>query len=183
MKREAKTFNSEIEYTLDFRKVKYPRLEFKTGQLHLVLPLDYKSETEVLKNNKKWIKQKQKTISKAIKDSKNKRLENRSKKELEKLIKKYYNQSSESQEINKFYFRKMKSKWASLSSNKNLTFNTKMRFLPEKLIRYILIHELTHIRERKHNKKFWEIVEKSIRDYKKKEKELFEYWFLINSKI
>ena len=58
MRKEVKIFDSEIKYTTDFRKVKYPRLEFRTGQLHLILPLKYDKERDLLEKHRKWVKQK-----------------------------------------------------------------------------------------------------------------------------
>ncbi|MEA2016621.1 MAG: M48 family metallopeptidase [Actinomycetota bacterium] len=81
--------------------------------------------------------------------------------------------------INKIYFRKMKTKWASLSSLKNLTVNKLMRFLPGYLIGYIIFHEAAHVIEKKHNARFWEIIEKRYKNYRQLEGELFEYWFKV----
>ena len=38
----------DIKYQIDYRSVRYPRLEFKTGNLLLVLPSDYKEDEEEL---------------------------------------------------------------------------------------------------------------------------------------
>ena len=73
----------------------------------------------------------------------------------------------------------MKSKWASCSIKKNLTFNTLLRYLPNFLIKYVVFHEITHLKEKKHNERFWKIIKKEFKDYQKKEKELLIYWFLI----
>jgi len=45
--------NSNIEYTAVRRKVKYPRLEFKTGKLLLVLPENQRSHVEVIEKHRK----------------------------------------------------------------------------------------------------------------------------------
>jgi hypothetical protein len=55
-----KDFN--IEYTLAYRNVKHPRLEFKTGTLLLILPKSYKSEKETLEKYKHWISKKESVI-------------------------------------------------------------------------------------------------------------------------
>ena len=73
----------------------------------------------------------------------------------------------------------MKSKWASCSSDKNISLNTQMKYLPNNLIRYIIHHEYTHLKINKHNKRFWEIVSREYPNYKEKENDLFTYWFLI----
>jgi predicted metal-dependent hydrolase len=81
--------------------------------------------------------------------------------------------------INKIYYRKMTTKWASHSQNKNLTINSLLKYLPGDLINYIIYHETAHNIERNHNDGFWALVSKRFPDYVGKEKSLLTYWFLI----
>ncbi|MBU4491936.1 MAG: M48 family metallopeptidase, partial [Euryarchaeota archaeon] len=75
--------------------------------------------------------------------------------------------------INNIYFRRMKSKWGSRSSKKNLTINTLLRYLPDNLIEYVIFHEMVHLIERKHNERFWGFISGKFNNYKDKEKELY----------
>jgi predicted metal-dependent hydrolase len=101
--------------------------------------------------------------------------------ELKQLISSIIEDISSDLEINihNIYFRRMKSKWGSCSPNKNLTINTLLKYLPYNLIEYVVFHEMIHLIERKHNEHFWKIIANKFDNYKEKEKELFEYWFLI----
>ena len=74
----------------------------------------------------------------------------------------------------------MKSKWGSCSPDKNLMINTLLKYLPRDLIEYVIYHEMIHLIERKHNGHFWKIIASKFDNYGEKEKELFEYWFLIH---
>jgi len=74
--------------------------------------------------------------------------------------------------VNNVYFRKMRTKWASCSNKKNL-------HLPEDLIEYVIFHEIVHLIEKRHNANFWNIILSRFDTYKDLEKDLFEYWFLI----
>lgn len=86
--------------------------------------------------------------------------------------------------FNRFFIKAHKSKWGSCSARKNLNFNIKLAALPDELIEYVVIHELTHLLERKHNRFFWLRVSKLCPDYEEKEKELPKYWFTIhNNKV
>ena len=62
--------------------------------------------------------------------------------------------------------------WGSCSSNRNLNFNYKILFLPERLVDYIIVHELCHLEQFNHSPQFWELVEKTLPHYKELRKEL-----------
>ena len=70
------------------------------------------------------------------------------------------------------FIRNQKTRWGSCSENKNLNFNYKLAFLPERLRDYIIIHELCHLEEMNHGKRFWKLVESISPEYKKAEREL-----------
>lgn len=183
MKKEVKTFNSSIQYVTDYRNVKYPRLEFRTGMLNLILPQNYENEDKLLKVHKTWIMKKQRAINSALNKSKGRKLIKREVKSLKKIVLDYYEQNSHKFRAKKIQFRNMKSKWGSCSSDKILTFNSFLRFLPLSLIQYVVYHEMVHLKERKHSKVFWGNISKKFKNYQSKEKNLFIYWFLVQEKI
>lgn len=173
---------AESEYSVDYRNVKHPRLEFKTGSLLLVLPKSYKSEKQVLEKYRNWIQRKQSVIDRALQDAENRSLnKNRTDSELRKLVQKL-TQSYEKElvtRIDTIYFRRMKTKWASLSQDNNLTVNTLVKYMPENLIEYVIFHELVHSKHgRKHNEEFWKATSKKFKDWTERENELLIYWFL-----
>jgi predicted metal-dependent hydrolase len=170
-----------LEYTVAYRNVKHPRLEFKTGTLLIILPKTGWTPEQVLEKYGKWIKRKQETISKAIQQTTETSLvKTRTEKMLKHLVNRYAEtaQKELNANINKIYFKKMKTKWASHSKNNNLTVNTLLKFLPEDIISYIIYHETAHNIERKHNKTFWNLINRRHPDYRAKEEELLAYWFL-----
>lgn len=177
---------NQTEYTVDYRNVKHPRLEFKTGTLLVILPKSRRNEKDILEKYKKWIQRKQSTIKTAIEEAKVRSLnQTRTDKELRSLVEKLAQnyQKELNTHIAKIYFRKMKTKWASHSHNGNLTVNTLLKHLPRDIIEYIICHETTHSIERKHNEKFWNTIERQFPDYQTKEKDLLTYWFTIQKTI
>lgn len=84
------------------------------------------------------------------------------------------------EEFNKFYgfrynkisMRNSRSRWGSCSEKKNLNFNYKIIFLPQDLLNYIIVHELCHLGEMNHSKSFWNLVEKTIPDYREMRKKM-----------
>ncbi|OYT59267.1 hypothetical protein B6U81_06395 [Thermoplasmatales archaeon ex4484_30] len=177
----VRIYDTEIEYSVSYRDIKYPRLEFKTGKLILVLPKNYGNEKKLIEKYRDWIYRKKLTIEEAKRIARKKKIENRDEKELKNFVKEIVNEYSKEMKakVNRIYFRRLKSKWGSCSSKGNLSFNILLKYLPNELVKYVVYHEITHLKERRHNKKFWEIISKKFRDYEKKEKELLAYWFLI----
>ncbi len=186
MAKRGEVSNQYIDYNVDFRNIQYPRLEFKTGNLFLVLPKNFQDDKTVIKKHEKWIYQKNSQIIDALRKSKGKKLDmTRSKEELNELIKSLIDLYSEelNVNINKVYIKQMKTKWGSCSSKKNLTINSLLKYLPKDIIKYVIFHEMAHIFERKHNDRFWNHINQKFKDYKSKERELFVYWFLVQKII
>lgn len=65
--------------------------------------------------------------------------------------------------------------WGSCSQKYNLNFNYKILFLPENLQNYVIVHELCHLKELNHSKKFWSLVAETMPDYRESRKELKSY--------
>ena len=60
-----------------------------------------------------------------------------------------------------------KYRWGSCSRDNRLSFSWRIIMAPLKIIDYILIHELVHIKEKNHSKRFWKYLESIIPDYRK----------------
>ncbi len=181
-----KIINIGINYETIYRNVKYPRLEFKTGSLILILPKKYKNEEKLIRKHETWILRKKSFILEALKNSENKKLiMNVNQKEFEKLVKSKIEEllKEEKEKISKIFFKKMKSKWASCSSKGNITINSFLKYLPKNLIEYVLYHELIHLKEKKHNENFWRLISRKYTNYEEMEKDLFIYWFLIQKQV
>jgi predicted metal-dependent hydrolase len=167
-------------YKVSYRDIKYPRVELKTGSLVFILPFGYKSEI-FLERHKDWIDKKINFIEECLRNAKGKELVERSDDDFKNLICNIVSEVSKDLKVkvNQIYFRKMKTKWASLSPVKNLTVNRLMKYLPEYVIEYIIFHEAAHAIEKRHNNRFWSIIEKRYKNYPEFERELFEYWFKV----
>ncbi len=69
-------------------------------------------------------------------------------------------------------YRKNKRTWGSCNFKNGLNFNTLLAKFPLKVIEYVVIHELAHIKYKNHSKDFWNLVKKYCSDYKEREKSL-----------
>ena len=63
-----------------------------------------------------------------------------------------------------------KTRFGSCSSRKTLNFSYRLALYPYEAIEYVCVHELAHLTEMNHSKKFWAIVEKYLPDYKERKK-------------
>ena len=57
-------------------------------------------------------------------------------------------------------------RWGSCSRSGTLSFNWRLALLPENICRYVVIHELCHLREMNHSPRFWRLVAAHCPDYK-----------------
>jgi len=75
---------------------------------------------------------------------------------------------------NRVAFRTQKTRWGSCSKEGNLNFNCLLALCPEPVIRYVVVHELSHRVHMNHSKAFWQLVEEFMPDYKEHRKWLRE---------
>ncbi|MDI6820091.1 MAG: hypothetical protein QMC89_04210 [Candidatus Hodarchaeaceae archaeon] len=60
-----------MPYVVERRPVRYPRLEFKTGKLLVVLPKSWGDESSLLERKTGWVSRKHEEIQKAIEKVRN----------------------------------------------------------------------------------------------------------------
>lgn len=63
------------------------------------------------------------------------------------------------------YVKDFKSRWGSCSSNGNIDFNWKIILAPNRMVDYVVVHELCHLIHHDHSLNFWKEVERVLPDY------------------
>jgi hypothetical protein len=71
-------------------------------------------------------------------------------------------------EYKKVFIKNQRSMWGSCSMRKNLNFNWRLAAAAPEALDYVVIHELCHLREMNHSKKFWAHVGAACPDYKQR---------------
>ena len=79
----------------------------------------------------------------------------------------------------KVSIRSQKTRWGSCSSQNNISLNQNLLHLPDYLIDYVLLHELTHTRVKNHSSTFWNELEKVWPDAKQMRKRLKTYGYCL----
>lgn len=74
--------------------------------------------------------------------------------------------------FNSVKVKRLRSRWGSCSSKKNLSFSYRLMQFDFNVIDYVIIHELCHLKEMNHSKAFWSLVRSVLPDYQNYKKTL-----------
>lgn len=161
---------NEIEIIRQSRKTLTLKVD-KNGKLIVKAPLFTFQKTidDFIEKNKVWIEKQREKKQNSILDPNQVSEYKREARDIiiprvAELAKKYgftYN----SVKINSAMTR-----WGSCTSKKNLNFTYRLALAPDEVRDYVIIHELCHLRQMNHSKKFWDEVEAIMPDYKIQEK-------------
>ena len=80
--------------------------------------------------------------------------------------------------FNKITIRNQKTRWGSCSAKNNISLNIQLVRLPEKLVDYVILHELVHTLVKNHSNKFWKTLDLYIENSKKIDKDLKKYYLI-----
>lgn len=75
-------------------------------------------------------------------------------------------------EFGRVLVKSQRTRWGSCSRRKTVSLNLKLLFIPEDLVRYVLIHELCHTVHLNHSREFWALLNCHEPNCAKKEKAL-----------
>jgi predicted metal-dependent hydrolase len=59
--------------------------------------------------------------------------------------------------------RRQKTVWGSCSGKRNINLNQNLIFLPEQMVHYVLLHELSHLEQLNHSPLFWDLMEERFK--------------------
>jgi hypothetical protein len=147
------------------------RLSIKNGQCIVSVP-KYIPTILIKSQIEKFIQSKEEWIKKHLEKHTSEKLSPKEYKEKKQILLtyiqerlKYFNQLYNFK-YNAVKVKNMSSRWGSCSKKGNLNFNIKLVSLTEKQCDYVIVHELCHLKEFNHGINFWNLVLKTIPDYK-----------------
>ncbi len=68
--------------------------------------------------------------------------------------------------------RQMKSRWGSCTAAGNIILNLLLIHVPKRLIDYVVIHELCHLKEHNHSAAFYAVLERVLPDWEEQRRQL-----------
>lgn len=72
--------------------------------------------------------------------------------------------------------RRQRTRWGSCSVRGTISLNCCLLFQRAEVVRYLLIHELSHTRHMNHSLRFWRLVAAHEPDYRRLDRELVQGW-------
>lgn len=79
-------------------------------------------------------------------------------------------------EVTRVAVRCQRTRWGSCSTRGTISLNASLLFLREPVVRYLFAHELAHLRQMNHSRRFWRLVESLEPDYRSLDRELLAGW-------
>lgn len=164
----------EISYELTKSKIKNLYIYVKDGKVAVKAPIRMKDKQiqEFVDKKAKWIYEKLEEERKNPKIEENIELQDLER--LEKIVKNSIEKYAKllKQMPNKVRIKDIKYAWGSCSSNRNITINKKLATKDEKIIEYVVLHEMCHLKYMNHSKAFWNLVGTYMPEHKTYRKKL-----------
>ena len=174
MKTEIRYNNEIIHYELIRAKIKNLYIYIKEGKVIVKAPIKLKDKyiNEFLEKKSKWIYEKLKQDSQKTKIQEE--INEKDIQKLEKIVTKSINKYMEllKEKPNKVRIKDLKYAWGSCSIKRNITINRKLAKKDEKVIEYVVLHEMCHLKYMNHSEKFWNLVKNNMPEYKEYRKML-----------
>lgn len=163
----------EIQYEIAYSKIKNVYIQIKEGKIIIKAPkrISKKELEKIIENKSEWIKS---SLEKS--KQKQEKSEKYTKEQFKEIVEKQANELIKETGLvpNKIRIKDIKYAWGTCSANKNITINYKLIKYSEQAIKYVILHELCHLKYMNHSKEFWGLVERYMQNYKEIKREFKE---------
>lgn len=79
-------------------------------------------------------------------------------------------------DFDRVLIRRQRSRWGSCSTRGTISLNCCLMFQRPQVVRYLMIHELSHTVQMNHSRRFWQTVSRHCPDYRRLDRELLDGW-------
>lgn len=158
------------QYEIKYSKIKNIYMQIKDEKVLVKAPksISKKEIEEIIEKKSNW-------INKNLEKSKQKRERKKlyTEEQFKQIIEKNTNELIKLTGLipNKIRIKNIKYAWGTCSVNKNITINYNLIKYSKQAIRYVILHELCHLKHMNHSKEFWNLVSQYMPDYKQVKKE------------
>lgn len=181
MKREC-VYVHGIPVTIEYRKVKNVNLYVKSpdGQVLVTAP-EYVRKSHIrkfLESKEEWILRNRERVRRTWEESTERTSEEISAEQLEELGKQVQAYAEKWEPVlgvraKGWTLRKMKTRWGSCTIDTGrIRINTRLVWYPAECLEYVVVHELCHLLEAGHNRRFWAYVENCLPDWRTRRQRL-----------
>ena len=159
-----------MEYKIIYSRIKNVYIHINNGEVIVKAPkrVSKKEIDKIVKSKENWIK-------KILKKDGNKAEKEKfyTDEEFRVIVEETANELIRETGLvpNKVRIRDIKYAWGSCSANKNVTISYKLIRYSKEAIKYVVLHELCHIKYMNHSKDFWNLVATYMTNYKEIKKE------------
>lgn len=159
-----------MEYKIIYSRIKNVYIHINNGEVIVKAPkrVSKKEIDKIVKSKENWIK-------KILKKDGNKAEKEKlyTDEEFRVIVEETANELIRETGLvpNKVRIRDIKNAWGSCSANKNITISYKLICYSKDAIKYVILHELCHIKYMNHSKDFWNLVATYMTNYKEIKKE------------
>ena len=165
-----------MEFTIIRSKRRTIAISVKSGKVILRAPMKLSDDEakKIILTHQNWIEKKlEKAKTKAPIDE---AVDDKKANELRKLAREYFKEKTEyysgimNLKPSRITITGARTRFGSCSSKGNLSFSYLLMLYPEAAREYVVVHELAHLSEMNHSKRFYAIIEKYMPDYKERKK-------------
>ena len=160
-----------MEYKIEYSRIKNVYIHIKDGKVIVKAPrrVSKKEIDKIVKSKEDWIK---KTLKKDGNKVEKEKLY--TDEEYKTIVEETVNELVKETGLvpNKVRIRDIKYAWGSCSANRNITISYKLICYSQDAIKYVILHELCHIKYMNHSKDFWNLLATYMPNYKEVKKEL-----------
>ncbi len=174
----------DIAYTIIKRNIKNPRLEFKHGDLFVIVPTRGNFDVEAfVARHAAWIKKHAGYFERIKNTASALLLEPRLAADFEAVVMRYIDEGFLQYGVRPHMvrFKTMRSRWGSCTNTGIITINLKLRYFSDEMIAYVVFHEIVHLLARRHDRKFYVLLSQRFPQYKKLDQTLVAYEYLLSS--
>lgn len=150
-----KVLGKNVLLEIYYENIKKIKFKYWLGKFIVILPIEYKNNQRATYEIKKIL---DKFYTKLAE------------KEIDKAMRKMTLKVGIAP--NHYTIKNLKSTWGNCSTTANISINKDIIMYSRHAIEYVCLHEICHLENMNHSKKFWDSIETYMPDYKKAEEEL-----------